>query len=264
MTRRSAAICTICAAILLLWLPIRAQQGAAPPGGGLNPAYTGPPPISKALKNFIPVTAEMLRTPRPENWITFRNGYSRWGYSPLKQISDGNVGQVRLAWSRAMENGFQEVEPIVYNGVMFLPEAQDVVKALDATTGDLIWEYRRNLPPNVGATTGTVGRFRNIAIYEDRVFLATQDAYLVALDARTGAVVWEKKRGEYTDKLSSTSGPVIVDGKVITGSWCAHNSNVPSVSEKMPSRLSAPCLRSQVLPSNDTASGRPRPRSSTA
>lgn len=197
-----------------------AQQPGTTP---LPAAYTGPPPISKEVRDFVPVTEEMLRRPNPDNWISFRNGDARWGYSSLSQVSDANVGRLRMVWSRAMVDGPQEVEPIVYNGVMFLAHAHDVVQALDATTGDLIWEYRRDLPPNVGAITGTVFRYRNVAIYQDKIFMATQDAFLVALDARTGKVLWEQKRGEFTDRVSSTSGPVIADGKVMTGSWCASN-----------------------------------------
>ncbi len=205
--------------------PILAQQTAGQ--SPLPEAYTGPPPVSKGLKNFVPVTDELLRHPKADNWVSFRNGDARWGYSPLNQITEANVGRLQFVWSRAMADGFQEVEPIVYNGVMFLAHAHDVVQALDATTGDLIWEYRRNLPPNVGAVTGTMFRYRNIALYEDRIFMTTQDAFLVALDARTGKVVWETKRAEYTDKIAATSGPIIADGKVMAGSWCAHNSKSP-------------------------------------
>ncbi len=85
-----------------------------------------------------------------------------------------------------MEAGPQEQEPIVYRGVMYLPHSNNIVQALNARTGALIWEYRRELPENAGN-----GATRKIAIYQDKIFLATQDAYLVALDARSGNVVWE-------------------------------------------------------------------------
>ena len=85
--------------------------------------------------------------PRPENWISVSaTATALWGYSPLNQINAGNVGQLRLAWSRAMQPGPQEVEPIVYDGIMFLVNSEDIVQALDATNGDLLWEYRRKLP----------------------------------------------------------------------------------------------------------------------
>ena len=81
------------------------------------------------------------------------------------------------------------------------------------TTGDLLWEYRRNLPDNIANVTGTRFRYRNVSIYDDKIFLATNDAYLVALDAQTGAVVWETQRVDYREQVAQTAGPVIVNGK---------------------------------------------------
>ena len=183
--------------------------------------------VPDKLENFVPVTDDMLLRPNPENWISFRNGYSQWGYSSLNQIHAANVGELRLVWSRAMQAGPQEVEPIVYNGVMFLVNVEDIVQALDATTGDLLWEYRRRLPPDIGNLTGTRYRYRNVAIYDDKIFLATNDAFLVALDAKTGEVVWETERADYRDKVAQTAGPVIVNGKALTGSRCDPSSPLP-------------------------------------
>lgn len=102
--------------------------------------------VPEKLKSFVPVTEDMLLKPKPENWISFRNGYSLWGYSSLNQINKTTVGQLRMVWSRAMQPGPQEVEPIVYNGIMFLANSEDIVQALDATTGDLLWEYSASSP----------------------------------------------------------------------------------------------------------------------
>lgn len=179
------------------------------------------------LDSFIPVTDEMLRRPNPDNWISFRNGYGQWGYSPLDQINAETVGALRLVWSRAMQDGPQEVEPTVYNGVMYLANVEDIVQAVDATNGDLLWEYRRDLPPDIGNLTGTRYRYRNVAIYDDKVFLATNDAFLVALDATTGDVVWETQRADYRDKVAQTAGPVIINGKALTGSRCDPSSPLP-------------------------------------
>ena len=199
---------------------------------GLDAASQQAPDPSQAdvpelLQQFIPVTDEMLLRPKPENWITFRNGYDLWGYSSLSQIDVGNVSELRLVWSRAMQEGYQEVEPIVYNGVMFLANVKDIVQALDATTGDLLWQYRRDLPENIASVTGTRYRYRNISIYDDKIFLATNDAYLVALDAQTGEVVWETQRADYRERVAQTAGPVIVKGKVISGSRCNPTSPRP-------------------------------------
>jgi len=184
-------------------------------------------PIPEQLETFVPVTDEMLRQPRPENWINFRNGYNLWGYSPLDEIDDNNVSELRLVWSRAMQHGYQEVEPIVYDGVMFLANVEDIVQALDATTGDLLWEYRRNLPDNIANVTGTRYRYRNVSIYDDKIFLATNDAFLVALGAKTGAVVWETQRADYRERVAQTAGPMVVKGKLITGSRCNPSSPRP-------------------------------------
>ena len=185
------------------------------------------PVIPALLESFVPVTPEMLRSPDPDDWISFRNGYALWGYSSLDQINVDSVHDLQLVWSRAMNEGYQEVEPIVYDGVMFLANVEDIVQALDATTGDLLWEYRRPLPDNIAGVTGTRYRYRNVSIYGDKIVLATNDAFLVALDARTGEVVWETQRADYNERVAQTAGPVIIDGKVVNGSRCNPNSPRP-------------------------------------
>ena len=218
VTRRSAAVWMAGAgAILVGSLGIAAQERAG----------AGAAPVPELLRDFTPVTDAMLRQPEPGNWIGFRNGYPLWGYSALNAIDAGNVGELRLVWSRAMQDGYQEVEPIVHDGVMFLANVEDIVQALDATTGDLLWEYRRNLPDNPWNVTGTRARYRNVSIYDDKIFVATNDAFLVALDARTGAVVWETQRADYREQVAQTAGPVIVRGRVVTGSRCNPSSPRP-------------------------------------
>ena len=185
------------------------------------------PVIPALLESFVPVTPEMLRSPDPDDWISFRNGYALWGYSSLNQIDGDSVHELQLVWSRAMNEGYQEVEPIVYDGVMFLANVEDIVQALDATTGDLLWEYRRPLPDNIAGVTGTRYRYRNVSIYGDKIVLATNDAFLVALDARTGEVAWETQRADYNERVAQTAGPVIINGKVVNGSRCNPNSPRP-------------------------------------
>ena len=197
MSSYTRLIATLTTWLVLIGFTVSAQR----------PPVAEPPPVPEKLKNFPPVTDEMLLRPNPENWISFRNGYKLWGYSPLKQINRANVGQLRLVWSRAMQQGPQEIEPIVYNGVMYLANVEDIVQAVDATTGDLLWEYRRKIPPDIGRVTGTQFRYRNVALYEDKVYLATNDAYLVALDARTGKVVLETRRADYRAQVAQTFAP---------------------------------------------------------
>ncbi len=217
VTNRFSAALIAGAGVLALGFGAAAQQ----------PTGAGPAAVPEMLRDFVPVTDAMLRDPQPENWITFRNGYALWGYSELDQIDAANVGELRLVWSRAMQEGYQEVEPLVYNGIMFLANVEDIVQALDARTGDLLWEYRRNLPDNPWNVTGTRARYRNVSIYDDKIFLATNDAYLVALDAQTGELVWETQRADYREQVAQTAGPIIVKGKVVAGSRCNPQSPRP-------------------------------------
>jgi alcohol dehydrogenase (cytochrome c) len=170
---------------------------------------------------FVPVTDAVLQDPDPGDWLRWRRDQGASGYSPLDQVNRHNVQKLRLAWSRGMEPGPQEQEPIVYRGVMYLPHPGNVVQALDAKTGALIWEYRRELPKN--ASTGAT---RNIAVYQDKIFLASQDAHLIALDAKTGSVVWEIKVADYSQRVRYSAGPIAADGKVFVGQTCGVGTSV--------------------------------------
>ena len=170
-------------------------------------------PTRAQESRFIPVTDAILQDPEPADWLRWRRDNGASGYSPLDQVTRENVQGLRLAWAWAMESGLQEPEPIVYRGVMYLPHTHGVVQALDARTGELIWEYRRNLPDDDGMT-------RNIAIYQDKLFLTTGDAFLVALDARTGRLVWEIETGDPSDRVDYSAGPIAGGGKVFAGLTC--------------------------------------------
>lgn len=170
-----------------------------------------------SIHNFTLVTDDMLQNPNPKDWLMRQRGYQAWGYSPLKHITPQNVNQRQLAWAWTTEPGNQEAEPLVSNGIMFLAQSRNVVQALEARTGDRIWEYRRKLP-DVKASyhRRQYERQRNsIAPYENKVFLTTGDAHLVALDARTGEVVWEVAVADYQPGFNYTGGPLVVKGKVI-------------------------------------------------
>ena len=164
---------------------------------------------------FISVTDAVLQNPEPADWLRWRRDNGASGYSPLDQVTRDNVQNLRLAWAWAMPSGRQEPEPIVYRGVMYLPQTHGVVQALDSRTGALIWEYRRDLPEGMGENIT-----RNIAIYQDKIFLTTEDAFLVALDARTGRLVWEIETGDLSERIRYTAGPIAGDGKVFAGLTC--------------------------------------------
>src|SRR6266516_2980372 len=153
------------------------------------------------------------------DWLMRRGDYRAWGYSALDQIRAGNVGALKLVWAWNMEPGYQEEAPLVHDGVIFLANPQNVVQALDGRTGDLLWEYRRELPKIEGGYHNDLfDRARGtIALYADKVFLASADAHVVALDARTGKVVWDTTVADYRRGYTFTGGPMVAKGKVIAG-----------------------------------------------
>ncbi len=116
---------------------------------------------------FVPVTDAMLQDPAPGDWLTWRRTLDGWGYSPLDQIDRDNVGELRMVWTRALAPGRQEGTPLAYEGVLYVPQASDVIEAIDAVTGDLLWAHRRDLPDDVYQYVGGNARNnRNIAIYD--------------------------------------------------------------------------------------------------
>ncbi len=183
------------------------------------------PPPTKTLRvvpNFVTATDQMMRAPRPENWLIHRGNYQAWGYSPLDQINKANVKNLQLVWSRAMEPGTNEATPLIYNGVMYLGNPSDVIQAINAATGDLLWEYRHALPPSLRNSLGQ--RKRSIALYGDQVYFVTWDNFVVSLDARTGEVAWKTNRGGGIG-VSNSSGPIVANGVVIAGSTCQYSSH---------------------------------------
>lgn len=173
-------------------------------------------PIEAQKAAFVPVTDAVLRKPSPGDWLRWRRDHGATGYSPLDRIDRRNVGRLRLAWAWGMEPGTQEQEPLVYNGVMYLLHPNAIVQALDARTGELIWEYRRKMPEGVdGGDT-----VRNIALYQNKIFFTTQDAHVAALDAATGTIVWDVETANYKERVNYSAGPIAADGKVFAATTC--------------------------------------------
>ena len=166
------------------------------------------------LEDYTPVTYEELENPPETDWLMWRGTQNHWGYSPLDQINKENVGSLRLAWSWTMAPGLQETTPLVHDGVMFLPQACDFIEAVDATDGTVLWEYQREPVDHVAPLSCAN---RNGTLYKDRLYLATRDAFLIALDVRTGEVLWEKRMGDWTVGQHYSGGPQIFDDKVVAG-----------------------------------------------
>ena len=169
---------------------------------------------------IAPVTDAMLEAPAPEDWLTWRRTVDGWGYSPLDQITTDNVGALRMVWTRALGRGSQQGTPLAYDGVLYMPNPRDVIQAIDAVTGDLLWEHRREVPENVGQG-GLVTNNRNITIYGTRIIDTSVDDHVFALDAATGEMAWETEILDYeTTRAMQSSGPIIAGGKVISGRSC--------------------------------------------
>ena len=137
----------------------------------------------------------MLLNPSPNDWLMYSRTYDAFRDSPLKQINKSNVRQLRMAWVRGLEEGVTETIPIVHDGVMYVIAPGGFVDALDATNGDLIWEYKR---PFKNPQVATNERTKALAIYEDMVYFTAADGYVVALDARTG----QSSLGDFQDRYA--------------------------------------------------------------
>src|SRR5215471_2241578 len=140
------------------------------------------------VAHYTPVTEEMLQNPPPSDWLMHYQNYAGWSHSPLTQINAQNVHNLQLRWVWSMEDGErQQITPLVHDGVMFVSAViNNTVQALNAATGDLIWENRLGprLENQVNATA------RAMALYGNQLFYPASDATMYALDARTGKVNW--------------------------------------------------------------------------
>jgi alcohol dehydrogenase (cytochrome c) len=169
---------------------------------------------------FVPVTDAMLQKPEPGDWLMWRRTLNHWGYSPLTEITPNNVRNLRMVWTRPLGPGLQEGTPLVYRGVMYFPNPSDYVQAFDAATGDLKWEYRRTLPEDLPKYFPVPAINRNLAIYGNLIIDTSADDFVYALNAETGQLAWETKILEYQKGAQQTSGPIIANGKIISGRGC--------------------------------------------
>jgi alcohol dehydrogenase (cytochrome c) len=170
--------------------------------------------VNKTVGDFRPVSSDMLANPPDGDWLSWRRTPDGWGYSPLSQVDTGNVDNLKLAWVIAMRDGSNQGTPLIHDGVMYLTHPQNTIQALNAATGDVIWEYRNSYEPG-SQTLG--GPTRSIAMYDDKLFMATYDAAIVAVDARTGEQLWKTVKADWNKGFTHTSGPTIADGVVISG-----------------------------------------------
>ncbi len=185
------------------------RQTVEPPTGTEVFRVLGANPLAR----LSPVSEVMLQNPPPEDWLMWRRTYDDLAFSPLKQINKTNVGGLRLAWTYTLAAGPNEVTPLVHDGVLFAQSYGDHVHAFDAATGDILWQYDykrpKEVPPNLE---------RSIALYEDKLIVPTSDAHVIALNVKTGELVWDAKVGE-PGLLGRrvAGGPLVAKGKVMVG-----------------------------------------------
>ena len=182
-------------------------------GASLSPAWSQ----SKGAP-ATPVTQEQLNAAAGDenNFLHTNGNYDQTRYYPGKQINTSNVGKLHPAWIFKTEvKESQETTPIVVNGVMYVTTSFDHVYALNAKTGEEYWHYTHAMGP---ITTYCCGpNNRGVAVYDDKVYLATLDSKLVALDAKTGSIVWQTQIADPTLGYSETMAPTAVNGKILIG-----------------------------------------------
>src|SRR5689334_2144842 len=170
----------------------------------------------QAARKYTPVTDAMLQKPDPADWLMWRRTLDGWGFSPLTQINRNNVSQLRMVWAHGLGPGNQEGTPLVHDGVMYVPDPGDHILAIDVKTGDVIWEYKRKFAEG-SRTTKTN---RAIAIWGSTIINSSADNFIYALDARTGKLAWETPVLDPKKRAPTSGGPIIANGKVITGRQC--------------------------------------------
>ena len=170
------------------------------------------------LNGLNPVTqARLLKgTDEVSSWLMYGGNYQNWRFSPLKDLNQQNVKKLQAAWIfQTGIPGQLEAAPIVADGVMYIVASFNHVYALDAVTGKPLWKYDHPLPEDLRICCGPTNR--GVAIADDKVFLGTLDARMVALDRKTGKVVWNVKMDDYNVGYSSTAAPLVIKDKVIIG-----------------------------------------------
>ncbi len=168
------------------------------------------------IANYTPVTDARLQNPEDQNWLSYRGTQNGWGYSPLDQVDADNVQELEPVWTLSTGvTGGHESPPIVNDGVMFVTTPGNLVYAVNAATGDMLWRYQHDLPNELIAFHRTN---RGVALFGDKVYMATEDARVVALDAETGEKVWDTPVADNSSGYYITMAPLAADGKIMVGS----------------------------------------------
>src|SRR5918995_1514957 len=175
------------------------------------PAQEAPPPPLVTAQEILDGL-----TPDGSRWLTFGGSYTNQRHSPLTQITPANVTRLQPQWTfQTGTLGNFETTTLVRDNVLYVTGPQNVAWALDARTGRQIWRYRRELPMGLTACCGLVNR--GFGVLGDKLFMVTLDAHLLALDMKTGAIVWDATMENYRNGYAATIAPIVVKDKVIVG-----------------------------------------------
>src|SRR5215217_3054592 len=195
-------------------------SGALGSGEHTVTVYAERPPVE--IENAPSFAAKALSAEPKDGWLT--NGGSTFNqrYSPLDEIDTSNVKDLKGVWMTHLRGSgtaakySAEAQPIVYEGVIYVPSGEDDVFAVDAMTGKIMWQYQANLDQSISVVCcGWLSR--GVALGEGKVYIAQLDGKLVALGQKTGKVAWTTQVARWQDGYSITNAPLYFDGKVITG-----------------------------------------------
>jgi alcohol dehydrogenase (cytochrome c) len=168
--------------------------------------------LNALIQAIRPVTEEQLRNPSGHDWLAWAGGRSSQSFSPLEQIHRGNAQHLTLAWSLALRPGTNAIAPLVHDGIMFVNHS-GTVQALDASNGEVIWSYERP----AAIRRQPISQPRGIALYDEAVYVPTIDNHVLALEAKTGRLLWDHEIAKAESALQITSAPIVARGKVLQG-----------------------------------------------
>ena len=235
--------------VLMFWVafaPVGYSQAPAPapvpapsdpPGVAQPPARPGRPPrrfvmddvatkrladLRAPLDKLTPVTDAMLRNPSPNDWLNWRRTDNGWGHSPLNQINRENVKNLQVAWTWGMNSsGMNSFTPLVHDGIMFLWNYGETIQALDARNGNLLWQYQHILPEGFEREVFYKTK-KALAIGGNKLIFPTTDMHILALDVKTGQLIWDVVPDDHKNTRVYNGGPLVIHDKVIMGaSGCA-------------------------------------------
>jgi alcohol dehydrogenase (cytochrome c) len=167
----------------------------------------------------IQVSSERLRNAgaKTDEWLTYSGSYNGWRHTSLAEVTPANVAQLRIRWIKQFDIDDPQIEatPLVIDGVIFMAPDAGHVLALDAKTGDVIWEYKRPIPAGLELEYGHVNR--GLAVYGNTIFFGSLDGYLVALNANDGKVIWQTMVTSPSGGYSISGAPLVINRSVVVG-----------------------------------------------